>query len=316
MFQKQFFALLMAAAVTATMAFSTQEDDTPKQEPNKKALKAVVEDGKVFVIDADGEKREIDVSDARSIMIRHSNRTVNNQGEQKDEVRGEAIIIGPDGERTVIELDGAGAIELPGMPKAFNEFKMDFAFPDIPGIRQGAFPADALMPGTFQFQRGDFGEYMIGIHCQPVGGALRSHLELAEGMGLLVHAVTPGSPAEDANLKEHDILLYADDVQLGSVSDLTKSVELAGKEDRAFSLALIRAGAEERVEVSPVKRPENQIPTVKGFRMDPGARFQIQQMGPGLILGQDDDLQETVQRLRDEMRKMREDMKQMMERDK
>lgn len=316
MFQKRVLTLLMAAVATAAVAFSQQEDDAPKQEPESQALKTIVEDGKLFVIDDDGEKREIDISGANSIVIRQSNRTVNENGEEQVESHGEAIIIGPDGEKTILELSGPGGIALPGMALQLDQ--LNFEMPpmaqqlDVDNIRV----LDGFtMPGVFHFDQGAVGKFMIGVHCTPVDGALQSHLKLDEGVGLVVRSVVEGSPAAEAELQAHDILMYADDSELGSVSDLTSAVDTAGDEERTITFTIIREGAEATAELTPKKRPANELSTVPGFHLDP--RIQIQQMGPGIIMGgENENMEEVINRLRAEVMQMQEDMKQMMERDK
>lgn len=315
MLQKRLLTLLMAAIATTSLAFVPQEDDSPKQEQEKAkaALKAVVEGGKLFVIDANGEKQEIDMSDARSIVLRQSSRVVEENGDQLRESSGKAVIIGPDGKETVLELDGPGALALPGMNLRAGNFdlaipqRMQIQLPDGANIVEW----DEL-PGVFRVDRANIGKYMIGVHCQPVGGSLRSHLQLEDGVGLLIQSVSPDMPAE-SELAQHDILMYADDQQLGSVSDLSKAVEAAGEEDRAISLTLIREGEEKNVKVKPTERPEMEI-EAQGFA--PAVNnFQIQRFGPGIILEQEEDMQEVIKNLREEMSKMRSEMEQMMERD-
>ena len=311
MFQKNFVTLLMAAVATAAVAFYPQEDDAPKQEPENQALQTIVEDGKLFIIDDDGEKREIDISGANSIMIRQSNRTINENGEEQVEAHGEAIIIGPDGEKTIIELSGPGGIELPGMALQLDQ--LNFEIPEVQWMGVEDMEGFA-MPGVFRIDQGAVGNFMIGVHCTPVDGALQSHLQLDEGVGLVIRSVADGSPAAEAELQQFDILMYADDSELGSIADLTAAIDSAGEEERSTTFTLIREGAERQVELAPVKRPENQLSTLPGFQLDP--RIQIQQMGPGIILGgAEEDMAEAIDRLRQEMMRMQEDMKQMMERD-
>ncbi len=311
MFRKHFITLLMATAATAALAFTQLEDDAPQQVPEP--LQTVVEGGKLFIINDEGEKREIDVTGARSIMIRQSNKMFDLNGEQQTEVRGNAIIIGPDGEKTVIELNSPNGIELP------MGIQIDAAFDvELPQIlMHNIHDLDEFeMPNIFRIDNGVVGNFMIGVHCAPADDSLRSHLRLDDGIGLVVRSVSPGAPAGQADLKEHDVLLYADDTELRSTSDLTAAVEAAGEEERTITMTLFRQGVQERAELSPAKRPENALPNISGLQFDPGQRFQFQQMGPGIIVGDQEDMSEIVNRLRDEVQKMREDMKQMMERDK
>lgn len=309
MFNKHWITLLMATVVTSALAFIQQEDESPqeKQEP----LQAVLEEGKFFIIDDEGEKREIEVSDARSIVIRSSNKLIDDNGDQQQEAFGEAIIIGPDGNKTVIELNGAGAVDLPMGLQLDSVFEVDF--PEMLEVQN---IEDFAMPNFFRIENGVEGKFMIGVHCTPADDALRSHLRLEDEMGLIVRSVNPGSPAGEANVEVHDILMYADDTELRSTSDLTAAIESAGEEGRPTTLTLIRQGAEATVEVSPIARPENEFSSISGIQFEPGQRFQFQQMGPGIIVNGEEDMSETVKLLRIEVRQMQDDMKQMMERDK
>jgi hypothetical protein len=324
MFQKHFTTLLMAAAVTTAMAFS-QQDDTPKQEPQEKqdTIKAVSEDGKLFIIDDEGNKRELDVSGARSIMIQQSNRMVDNNGDQQQDAFGKAIIIGPDGEKTILELDGTNNIQLPGLDMKFGEFERilpELRMPGFPGVKdlEGEFRFDFDMPQVFQMNRGETGKFMIGVHCSPVDEALRSHLQMDEGVGLIVRTVTEGSPANGAELQQHDILVYADDTELGTVADLTAVVENAGEEDREITLTIVRQGNETTATVTPEERPENSRPEMGGFRFAlPRGEFQVERMGPGIIMGGGNgDMENAIKQMREQMQQMREEMNQLMERDK
>jgi len=97
-------------------------------------------------------------------------------------------------------------------------------------------------------------EYWLGVEGRPVDPALRAHLGLAEGEGLLVGSVVPDSPAAKAGLREHDVLLKAADKPLAKVQDLIQAVDTT--KDKKLSLELIRGGKKRTVEVQPDKRPE------------------------------------------------------------
>ena len=56
------------------------------------------------------------------------------------------------------------------------------------------------------------------------------------------------------------LLLRSDDQAVGSVSDLAKVVQEAGKEEVALSISFIRKGQEQSVDVTPVKREKMSIP--------------------------------------------------------
>ncbi len=97
-------------------------------------------------------------------------------------------------------------------------------------------------------------EYWLGIRCFPVEPALRSHLNLPEGQGVLVVGVVPESPAAEAGMVKHDVLLRFGDRKLGRPRDLVEAVEAA--KEQAEKLELVRRGKRLTVEVIPAKRPE------------------------------------------------------------
>ena len=157
-------------------------------------LSVETKDGKLIIKDADGKIREIDTSGAQSIIVNRSANSFTIDGENKTETFGKAVIIGPDGDRQEIIL---------GTP--------------IAGV------ADFTMPGfrgMIKVDRVD-DSFVIGIHCEPVGDAMRAQLELESG--LIVRHVVEESPALAAGLQMHDILMFADDRELKSNSDLTEN---------------------------------------------------------------------------------------------
>ena len=322
-FSKLIFTLMMITMVSTTMAY--QEDDAPKKE--KLVVKAVMEDGKLFIIDENGEKQEVDTSDARSIAIEQSSKVVDQDGERQEITGGKAILIGPDGQKTEFEFDGGG-LQLPGINLRIGGMRdgglQDIipAFPDRPEIILPEIRGlGAVGPRGWRVNRGESGKYMVGVHCSPSSETLRSHLDL-DDIGLTVETVVPSSPAADAELQQHDILLFANDQQLASLNDLTKAVELAGKEGSPVAFTFLRAGVEKTVELTPKERPAN----VGGVRAAfPGGfeaampGFEFRDLGPGIILDADTKFDEAFKDIRTQMemmrKEMRQEMKQMIERD-
>jgi len=94
--------------------------------------------------------------------------------------------------------------------------------------------------------------YFLGIECDRVPKALRVHLNLPEGQGLIVVRVIPESPAAKAGLAPHDILLKADGRKLEHFDDLIESVNQA--RDKPLALDLLHAGVPKTLQITPVKR--------------------------------------------------------------
>lgn len=102
----------------------------------------------------------------------------------------------------------------------------------------------------------------IGVGCDQVNDALRAHVDLPEGIGLLVLQVMPKSPAVEAGIGKHDILISAGDRKLGTVEDLIAAIAAAG--DNPIEMKWMHSGNEIVKEVTPVVRPqEYRVPQLK-----------------------------------------------------
>ncbi len=271
-----------------------------------------IEGDKIIITDENGETREIDISGAQSVSVQQSVKSVNKDGEQETVAHGKAIIIGPDGEKQVIEL---GA---PIEGEENNGVRMMFGT-DLP---EGLFVGDEPMalkffrnqiPGK---NRSGISKYMIGINCGPVSDQLRSHLSLESGIGLIVQSVSEESPAAIAGIRKHDILMFADDTELTSVAELSGVVDRAGKENKSFSLTAIRAGNEVSLKIKPIERPADQMKNDGIFFGDPDMKMQFRQLGPGIIvgdgLGLPDEMQKQMDEIRERMRQVELEVKHRM----
>ena len=235
-----------------------------------------VGDGKIVIIDENGERREIDVSGAQNIIVNKSVRSIIRDGEEERKISGKAIIIGPDGEKQEIQL-GEGLEDLGELGGVIGRLEV---MPFFKGEGE-----EGRLPGQFFFHRVRGGKYMIGVSCQPVNDQLRIHLDIPEGVGLVVTGEpSDEGPAAEAGIENHDILMYADQNELNSVQDLVDAVQQAGEEDRELSLTLIRRGNEIGIEVKPVERKGiGQGFDKRWFFPDGEANFQFEKFGPGVI---------------------------------
>ncbi|MFQ5731245.1 MAG: PDZ domain-containing protein [Planctomycetaceae bacterium] len=110
-------------------------------------------------------------------------------------------------------------------------------------------------------------KYWVGLNCTPVGDALRSHLKIADGQGLLVLDVVAKSPADKAKLKRHDILLKFGKVDVSAVSDLARAVQETGP--KPVELQIIRAGKRRSIKITPAERSKDSA-RIRGYlRLDP-----------------------------------------------
>lgn len=64
----------------------------------------------------------------------------------------------------------------------------------------------------------------FGVFGEPISDTLSAHLNLAEGIGLELELVAPGSPAAKAELKKHDIILSLDAKDISSINDLRAAI--------------------------------------------------------------------------------------------
>lgn len=96
--------------------------------------------------------------------------------------------------------------------------------------------------------------YWIGLRGRGVEDpVLRTQLQLAEDMGVVIEDIVPDSPAEKAGLRKHDIILRANDDVVDSMENLQQHVQ-AGH-DKPIELKLLRLGKEIAVTVTPEQRP-------------------------------------------------------------
>lgn len=108
----------------------------------------------------------------------------------------------------------------------------------------------------------------IGAMCTPADATLRAQLGLADGVGLVVARVMPGSPADQAGLKMHDVVVAIDGAPAIEVAGLMKAVEGAGAE--GLKLEIIRVGKKQSLAVVPGPRPADDVLIRPGLTLPPG----------------------------------------------
>lgn len=95
----------------------------------------------------------------------------------------------------------------------------------------------------------------FGVRVDPVSETLRDQLSLKEDEGVLVAEVKPGSLAEKAGIKEHDILVKLAGKTIGDRWQFRADVQTAlGKPE--FELELFRGGKRETVKVKTAARKD------------------------------------------------------------
>jgi hypothetical protein len=127
----------------------------------------------------------------------------------------------------------------------------------------------------------------LGLALGPVDESLAAQMNLADGVGVLVRAVLPDSPAARAGVQKHDVLHYFNDQLLVNEAQLQTLVRQAGT-GTDVTLKLLRKGKNESVVVQIGEHDERDgTPGDKGFWRDmhmrdrpPGAYFEAPVPGP------------------------------------
>jgi len=96
--------------------------------------------------------------------------------------------------------------------------------------------------------------YWIGISGRPVESpVLKTHLQLAADMGVVIERVVSESPADKAGLRKHDIILRVNGI---GVQDMKVLQAYVGEhQGKSLELKFIRLGKEETLVVVPERRP-------------------------------------------------------------
>ena len=117
-------------------------------------------------------------------------------------------------------------------------------------------------------------QFWIGLGGMPIDSpVLRTQLQLADDVGVVVEQVVPGSPAEKAGLQKHDVLVSIDGEPITDWNTLRQTI--ASREDKPIKLKLMRLAKEVTVSVTPEKRPADQVASQPG-------QEQLQQLDLGM----------------------------------
>lgn len=114
----------------------------------------------------------------------------------------------------------------------------------------------------------------IGAMCLPADATLRVQLGLADGVGLVVARVMPGSPADTSGLKVHDVVAAIDGRPAADVAGLMKAVDEAGA--AGLKLEIIRVGKKQTLAVVPSERPTDDVLAQSGLALPRSAGTETQ----------------------------------------
>lgn len=99
----------------------------------------------------------------------------------------------------------------------------------------------------------------LGVLTGPVSPELRAQFGLMEGFGLQIVEVMPDSPASQAGLKEHDLLISFDDQKLVNTDQLQALVR-SRKKDETVVLSLISGGQQKQLSLKIGERVTQVMP--------------------------------------------------------
>lgn len=93
------------------------------------------------------------------------------------------------------------------------------------------------------------GKGWLGVSVQEMTPSLREAMKTGNQTGLLVTNVVPDSPADDAGLREEDVIIEFNGKKVEKSEDLTKSVRQT-EPDKKVKLVVLRAGERKEFEVA------------------------------------------------------------------
>jgi hypothetical protein len=159
-----------------------------------------------------------------------------------------AVQVVPD---IVVPHYGVGVVGAPVVVTPGQAGPVPYVISGEPNVVWVAGPDGQVRPQTFELtahartletERVAF----LGLGINTVSPTLAEQLRLPRGLGLVVDYVKPGSPADEAGVRVHDVLTRMDDQMLVLPEQLTTLVRMRKGGDKV-GLTLIRAGQEQKV---------------------------------------------------------------------
>jgi membrane-associated protease RseP (regulator of RpoE activity) len=118
-----------------------------------------------------------------------------------------------------------------------------------------ASPASAAHPAPTPAPAGGW----LGVHSVPVSDALRAHIDIPEGQGIVLEFVADGGPAEAAGLRANDIVLSLDSVPVKGVEDFRARLGRT-RPGQAVTVEYLRKGKAATVTATLGQRPPDAAP--------------------------------------------------------
>lgn len=96
--------------------------------------------------------------------------------------------------------------------------------------------------------------FWIGLQGRTIqSDVLRTHLQLADDLGVVIEQVVPDSPAHAAGLREHDVVIGVNDRPVHHMGNLQEAV--VSSEGQPIQMQVIRLAKEIEIEVTPGEMP-------------------------------------------------------------
>lgn len=124
------------------------------------------------------------------------------------------------------------------------------------------------------------GESWLGVRVQEFDPALRRAFDY-EGSGVIVAAVTPGSPADRAGLRQGDVITHVDGAEMRTQEDLALRVR-GHQPGEVLALRLQRGGKEEAVAATLEAAPKNRSSSGWPWRTTSYLGARVEALGPDL----------------------------------
>lgn len=279
--------------LTASLLTATCQDSDDQQSSTQTITISTVENGDVVATESGTAQvtSETQGDGRKSVTVRvHSSTDDQQKPKQADSkpavrVKGSVVVIGPDGVRKEYSLDGNKLLE-------GSKVVSDQAIINVISV-DGDEEMSAKEGDIFLFEEKaeSAGEerWVIGVQCEEATDLLRSHLKLGE-TGLVVLDVRDETPASEAGLQVHDIIVKINDKELTSRETLIDAV--LDSEGKPMKLSLIRAGDPISLEVTPRKMKvqvnvapaETELGLLTAEGLQKNGEVRLKRIHPGVLL--------------------------------
>lgn len=159
-------------------------------------------------------------------------------------------------------------VKLGAVPEEEARRELELRFPDLfrrlPGM-----PARPVLPDLpegekFEFEFGFEHYRFIGVALEQLNPELSKYFGVADGRGLLVARVNPGSPAEKAGIRVGDVIVSADGKRVETLEALTDQIQKKKKGEK-ISLEIIRDKKKMKIEVEVAEEQRRNWPDIGRF---------------------------------------------------